>query len=99
MSFRKFTINGEESYEDDNDVKEFLLRHLQARKHVRIHWRGCSESARLLKNGTIKALGRVGGRDLAEPFIYEDVDAWFAGSIIEEEALDIEVNRMEEAMV
>lgn len=87
-----FRINGKEKYITVEDLKKLLLKNMKKRKQVRIYWNNCSESARLLKDGTIKALGRLGGRDWKKHVIYKDFDNWFDESIIKENTIDIKLN-------
>lgn len=85
-----FKINGEEKYISEEDLKRSLLEHMGKGKKVRVYWERCSENAKLLPDGTIKALGRIGGYDWHKHIIYKDFNNWFEESIIKERALDIE---------
>lgn len=87
-----FRINGKERYITVGDLKKLLLENMKKRKQVRVYWKNCSENARLLKDGTVKALGRIGERDWHKHTIYKDFDNWFKESIIEETSLDIRLN-------
>jgi hypothetical protein len=86
-----FRINGEERYTTVENLKKLLLENMKKKRQVRVYWKNCSESARLLKDGTIKALGRLGGRDWKEHVMYKNFDNWFEESIIKENSIDIEL--------
>lgn len=86
-----FRINGEDRYTTVENLKKLLLENMKKKKQVRVYWENCSESARLLKDGTIKALGRLGGRDWKKHVVYKDFDNWFEESIIKENSIDIKL--------
>ncbi len=89
-----YKVNGKKHYYE-LELRKLLFINMKKRRTARIYWRGCSESAKWEKDGTIRGIGRLGGREMAKPIIYKSFDQWFRESIIEEDVLNIEIKNGE----
>lgn len=85
MTIRKIRWNNKLMDVPESTLRTILQQHLKRHLDIRIHWGGTSESAELLEDGRIQALGRMGGWEWNEFTYYEDFETWFQKSVLHDE--------------